>query len=339
VEDVPVLNSRILLCLGTALAASVSLGCKLGVVPTEAAANSGLALSPAAAKAASGPFNSKAKITGVKSSAPDDGMSHVQVRLTVDEAALAAPHFHLEAMPALANWKDAFVTLFSATANTAFVTGTHSVTIPKAAFSGVPLTATSVIATPLRPASDYVARCFIRNDVGGSIPLRLAASLEKTAVALDAGTNTINFNLTLNASESSYNIVASSSSFKNVVSDGYLVVGDVIDMNTGMDAAAPGVDHIDVVLTGAAYGGGTAILGRLASGALNTFHWDSSVDAGAPGTYSQATYAANGGNLATPATGTIEFRAYHADDGVTEFAKSVIPINVYKAPTVDIQVQ
>jgi hypothetical protein len=234
-------------------------------------------------------------------------------------------------------WTDALVTLFSSTANTGYVNTTHSVTIPQGLFAGVPLTAGAAFP-PLRPANDYVARCFLRNDAGATVPLRLAASKQLAGVTLDAGANTINFTLTINASESSYNIVAASSAFKNVVSDGYIVSGDQIDFNTGMDAAAPGVDHVDAVLTGAAYGGGTAILGRIQSPTpFNTFHWDSSLDAAAPGNYLAASLV--GGNLATPKAGNIEFRAYHALDAVNAIGKVVLPVNIYGQPSVMVTVQ
>ncbi|MDB5096753.1 MAG: hypothetical protein JWM80_1174 [Cyanobacteria bacterium RYN_339] len=327
-------NSRLVLRTAVLLAAGLSVGCKLGVVPGEAVAQTGLAVTPAQARAANATAFGTPKITGVNSGDPGDGMSHVQVRLTIAQPP-AIPKFHLEALPGA--WTDALVTLFSATANTGYVSATHSQVIPQGFFFGLPLTGAANFP-PLRPANDYVARCFLRNDVGATIPLRLAASQQQTAVTLDAGANTINFTLSLNANESSYSIVAASSSFKNVVSDGYIVKSDQIDFNTGIQANAPGVDHVDAVINGAAYGGGSAILGRITNPAnFASFTWNSNVNAVAPGTYLSATLV--GGNLALPKTGNIEFRAYHILDGVNDVGKAVIPINIYTKPTVSVSVQ
>jgi hypothetical protein len=332
---------HITIAAGTAalVAASMSLGCKM---PTDAATaalpGSAVELAPAMVRTQGDAkiFSGAPKITKTEETVPDDGMSHVKVKLNViDDEPVAAPKFSIKALPGA--WSDAVITLFSATASTGFANATHRVTLPFGSFSGSPLQAAATFP-PLRPAGDYTARAFLRNDVGGTLSPRLAGSLQLTGQALNAGANTLTFNISVNGAEATYAVNAGSSTNLNVVTGNNIVAGDTVTLATGIAANQPGIDHIDVRISGAAYSSSTALLARLSTPASwNSFTWNTTNTPGAPATFVPATLV--GGTGTSTEVGTIDIEAYHANDSTTPIATSSFDINVFGRPTVTVQVQ
>jgi hypothetical protein len=339
-EEVIQMRTNTVLQIGLLLAASLSLGCKVAAGTQTLPTANGIEMAPAMAKLAGNTnvFTSQPRIVSTSSMEANDGMSHVQVRVNIEDQgqALPIPRFRIQALPAA--WSDALVTLYSATASTAYSNSIHRVIIPEINFTGSPLGATATFP-PLRPATDYTARVFLRNDVGATlVNPRLAGSASQTGVTLNAGSQNLLFNVSVNGQESSYSVTAGSSVNNNVVTGGNIVKGDTVSLSTGIANNQAGIDHVDLVLSGAAYGGSNCILGRITTaGSFSTFSWNSNSNAGAPGTFLAASLV-GGTNQATVA-GTIDVLAYHVNDSVNAVATASIPVNIFGRPAVTVQVQ
>jgi hypothetical protein len=236
---------------------------------------------------------------------------------------------------------EAVVTLYSSTANGTFDPTKHSRTLAKAAFSVAPDGAGYYTAAggfgALRPATDYVAGIYLRNNAGAIATKRLGASAANGTVTIQAGaSNNVDFTCTVNGKEATYNL--SSSNYGNNVSDGGVVKGDTVTFNTGIANSQPGVDHVDVQISGAAYGGASAIVKRITTPAsFSSFSWNTGADsAGAGETYLTA-------SLSAPATGTagtagqVDIIAY--DVNGVEVGRAAFAVTVFGTPTTTIRVK
>lgn len=134
---------------------------------------------------------------------------------------------------------------------------------------------TSVKFPPLRPADDYEARVYLRNEVGDDLTPQLAGSQVLPKVKLKAGPNVFTFDVVVNGNEASYSLASSDNG--NSVEDNAITKDDVVTLATGMAKNQPGVDRVEVYLDGACYGSPEhpALLGVLDNAASwNTFTWD-----------------------------------------------------------------
>lgn len=147
---------------------------------------------------------------------------------------------------------------------------------------------------PLRPANDYVARVFLQNEDG---TLRLAGSGVTNPINLIAGNNTVDVEISRNTQEADFGLVGGNTSFTK---------GATVTVVTGVAVNMPGVDHLEIKLSGDAYGNPSTpvLLAKLTDvGNWGTYEWNT----GADGTsYTAATLAAG--------AGTISIEAYDANE-------------------------
>jgi len=323
--------------LGLALAITQLAGCKAPMSPDAAMAN-GLSLSAAKAStlAPTKLFKSSPKIVRTSSMDANDGMAHLNVNINVLQKAedkVGAPHFSLKDISMA--WDTAFFTLYSSTASTGFNKPTHTFSLDSLLdFDGgspVDTSTTPITLPPLRPATDYTARCFLQD--GGKV----AASNEQTGVTLDAGAQILTFTLDPNSNETHAQLTNGSSTNFNRVHDvtgDHVVKGDTIDFASGMDASQEGVNHVDVIISGPGYSNSTAKIATLTPPNLNAFTWNTGV---ATGTYAPASLSGGAGQLTNNAT--LTFKAYHADDAVNEVGSEAITVKVHGKPSITVKLQ
>lgn len=329
-----------ILAVGTAttLAVSILVGCKapVGTAPVASGAAE-VSVDKAQAKSAVDASAIFTALPKVEKSEASDGMAHVRVGINIKDESVG-PRFRIQALPG--TWTEAQVTLFSSTANTTYNPAIHSVTIPFASFSGSPLGATASFP-PLRPATDYTARAFLKNTAGAISTLRLAGSQVNTALTLNAGANTVLFNISVNGNEATYNVATGSSTNNNVVTGNTITKDDTVTLNTGIVANQPGVDRVDIKISGAAYGNpGTPVLIKRFTNAMaaswNTYVWDTSAaNTADTANYNPATLA--GGTGVTTAAGQLDVEAYNSNNDLV--GKASFAISVHGRPTVTVQVQ
>lgn len=212
----------------------------------------------------------------VLSSAPRDGMANVRVKLRVKEGPV--PGFQVLAMPK--EWEAAVVSLHSKTANGAFDADFHSRLVEAGDFSRIESADdtehhATVQFPPLRPSSDYEARVYLKNIANEDTPLQLAGSQVLDGIPLKPGPNELVFDVAVNRDQ--YGFRLASSEAGNSVEDNAVTVGDVVTLATGMEADQPGVERVEIYLSGDCYDGGEGptLIGRLdAAGSWDTFTWD-----------------------------------------------------------------
>ncbi|MDB5097760.1 MAG: two component regulator propeller family protein [Cyanobacteria bacterium RYN_339] len=203
----------------------------------------------------------------------------------------------------------------------------------------VPDTHYSASATfqPLRPAADYTAQVFLQNPAGGN--MTLSASQTLTSVSLATGGNVLDFLVKVNGNEMSYQL--SSSNNNNVVTGNAIVKDDKVTLATGIDASQPGIDHLVLELSGAAYANTTCTLAVLPlSGAAtwNSFTWDTTLAATLPGGYvGAAAYnptTLSGGTGLASIGGNLVIKTYDVRNNLV--GNSTITLAVYGKPTVSL---
>lgn len=333
--------------LPVAVAATCSLAVTLGC---QSGANLGsLSIDPASLKSGVAPvaasvFSSDAKLVKTISKSR---MANVNVKMQVKEAPSLG--FRIQALPG--TWTQAVVQLYKdSTTNGTFDPTKHVRTIPFASFvAGTApwVKEASASFPPLKPAAGYNTECYVQNDAGTIVTSRLAGSQTNT-LALVAGNNNLDFIISVNGKEATYNVASSTNG--NNVSGNQIVKDDALVLNTGIATDQVGVDRIDLKVSGLAYPGGPVIFKRLtrASDAAtwDTFTWDTAAsDTAAPENYNAATFNGtdasadeNGdGTAGNDSAGQIDVEAYNAQGRLV--GKSSFGITVLARPTMTVRLQ
>jgi hypothetical protein len=151
-------------------------------------------------------------------------------------------------------------------------------------------------------------------------------------VALNAGTNNLSFDVTLNGDVASYQLTSSAI---NRVDGNSVTQGDVVSLKTGLAKNQPGVSRLDVSLSGACYGNGSTkvLLKRLSTaGAWDTMSW-------ATDTNSEqfvATQFKGGADFAALA-GRLDFEAYNDRNELV--GTTAMAVQVYGRPDVTLRLR
>jgi hypothetical protein len=203
------------------------------------------------------------------------GQARVNATVNIHDGSFSP--FRLLGLPG--SWSGVIVTLVSPTVNGGFQAGTNSLSIAKALFSGVPLTATAPFP-PMRPSTDYKTAVYLEDTASG--PTLLSASAASSAITINAGPNTLVYNVTVNGQEGTYSCIRSINN--NVVADNYITKGDEIILSTGIATSQPGVNDVYVRLSGPCYNPGSPVLLKHFTIAdinnWNTLDWNTPVATG-----------------------------------------------------------
>jgi hypothetical protein len=212
----------------------------------------------------------------VAGSAPEDGAANVRLTLRVAEPPAAG--FRLMGVPAA--WTEATVSLVSPTVSSTYDLAKHTRTLAKSEFTAnADGTYTGRFAfPPMRPADNYEGRVYVKNLAGTTQTTRLAGSATKSGISLRAGSNPLAFDVQVNGQEATYLLTGSEI---NVVDGNAVTKGDVVTLETGLARSQPGVDHLDVKLSGACYGNGstTVLVKRLTTAtSWDAMTWSTDAD-------------------------------------------------------------
>jgi hypothetical protein len=228
------------------------------------------------------------------SSAQQDGAFSILARTGIWVTSANGGLFYRLAPTAGATALPNFTSAFLEAQSASVLPSPATVTVLPATFDSTGLCATSLTSS-LMPASDLNAYAFLTDGQG-----RLLGSGLTPSTTVKIGANIVLVPITANGAQAQ--LIGNDSNVN--VSDGTVLPNINLDFTTGYQDAQPGVDHVDLTITGPAYGNGTesALISSFKAPSLSNFTWKPQVSTP---TYDSTKLA----NPSSPAPFTLSMKA------------------------------